>query len=263
MSCIRAVNCQPSGVRVALIANSMGKVSPLRRRASTSMRRSRTSPSALCTFTDETRYLAALGQAQLLNNELSHRIKNLLATIQAIAAQTFGASGLRDTFEQRLTALAAAHDLITSKGWSGSLDALVRTALEPFLAGGRIAIEGPAVELDDTHAVPFALALHELATNAAKYGALSTPQGRVEISWRLEADGALDFCWRERGGPPVIAPQRRGFGSRMIERSLARELKGAVVLDFQPQGLVCAIRARPRPLSDHAEPASSAASIAP
>lgn len=199
---------------------------------------------ALCTFTDETRYVEALERATLLNNELSHRIKNLLATIQAISAQTFGTSPLRDTFEQRLTALSAAHDLITGAGWTGSLEELVRTALDPFLAGGRITIEGPFVQLDDTQAVPFALALHELATNAAKYGALSGEAGRVEIAWRLEGPGALAFDWRETGGPPVTPPSRRGFGSRMIERSLAGELKGAARLDFRPEGLVCEIRAR-------------------
>ncbi|PVM83410.1 sensor histidine kinase [Caulobacter endophyticus] len=199
---------------------------------------------ALCTFSDETRYLAALERAALLNNELSHRIKNLLATIQAISAQTFGASPLRDTFEQRLTALAAAHDLITGASWAGSLDELVRTALDPFLAGGRIAIDGPFVQLDDAQAVPFALALHELATNAAKYGALSTPAGRVAIAWRLDEPGVVDFSWTETGGPEVTAPSRRGFGSRMIERSLGGELKGSATLDFRPEGLVCTIRAK-------------------
>lgn len=199
---------------------------------------------ALCTFTDETRYLAALERATLLNNELSHRIKNLLATIQAISAQTFGASPLRDTFEQRLTALAAAHDLITGAGWTGSLEELARAALAPFLAGGRIDMNGPFVQLDDARAVPFALALHELATNAAKYGALSAPDGRVEITWRLEDAGLLAFDWCEHGGPPVVAPSRRGFGSRMIERSLAGELKGSAKLAFKPEGLVCEIRAR-------------------
>ena len=201
---------------------------------------------ALCTFTDETRYVAALERATLLNNELSHRIKNLLSTIQAISAQTFGPLPLRDTFEQRLTALAAAHDLITTAGWAGSLEDLVRTALAPFLAGGRIAIEGPLVRLDDAQAVPFALALHELATNAAKYGALSGSAGRVAISWRLsaQAPGALAFEWRETGGPRVSLPTRRGFGSRMIERSLAGELKGHAALDFRPEGLVCQIQAQ-------------------
>ncbi|WP_164467424.1 sensor histidine kinase [Caulobacter flavus] len=199
---------------------------------------------ALCTFTDETRYLAALERATLLNNELSHRIKNLLATIQAISAQTFGSSPLRDTFEQRLTALAAAHDLITGAAWAGSLEELVRTALDPFLPGGRIGIEGPFVQLDDVQAVPFALALHELATNAAKYGALSGETGRVEIRWSLDEPDALSFEWREIGGPPVSPPSRRGFGSRMIERSLAGELKGSASLDFRREGLVCAIRAK-------------------
>lgn len=199
---------------------------------------------ALCTFTDETRYLAALERATLLNNELSHRIKNLLATIQAISAQTFGGSPLRDTFEQRLTALAAAHDLITGAGWAGSLEDLVRTALDPFLAGGRIDIDGPLVQVEDVQAVPFALALHELATNAAKYGALSGSAGRVAISWRLDSHGRLTFEWREQGGPPVVAPTRRGFGSRMIERSLAGELKGSAKLDFRPEGLVCLIEAK-------------------
>ncbi|MBI1684190.1 sensor histidine kinase [Caulobacter hibisci] len=205
---------------------------------------------ALCTFSDETSYLAALERARLLNGELSHRIKNLLATIQAISAQTFGTSPLRQTFENRLAALSDAHDLITSTGWSGGLAALVRTALEPFMASGRIAIEGCPVLLNDAQAVPFALALHELATNAAKYGALSAQGGQVDVSWTVQTaeQDRLVFCWRESGGPLVVAPKRRGFGSRMIERSLAGELKGEVTLAFEPTGVVCTIQALlPRP----------------
>lgn len=199
---------------------------------------------ALCTFSDETAYLAAEARSQLLANELNHRVKNIMTIVQAIAAQTFGPSALRGAFEERLTALAAAHDLITTNEWSGSLEDLVRVALEPFALGGRILIGGDSVHLNDAHTVPFALALHELATNAAKYGALSSPEGRVEVRWTLDDDRNLTFRWSETGGPIVTAPTRRGFGSRMIERGLAGELKGNAQLDFQPSGLVCQIQAR-------------------
>ncbi|MCY1646860.1 PAS domain-containing protein [Caulobacter sp. SL161] len=188
---------------------------------------------------------------RLLVNELNHRVKNSLATIQAIAAQSF--NGQRDmdeakeAFSNRIVALAEAHDLLTRENWEGAEmhDVASRVAV---LHGGsaRFELSGPSIRLSPKTALSLSMALHELATNAVKYGALSTQDGRIQIAWDLAPEtGAprLDLTWTERGGPPVTPPQRRGFGSRLIERGLAAELAGAAVIDFQPEGVVCRIRA--------------------
>ncbi|ATC23802.1 PAS domain S-box protein [Caulobacter vibrioides] len=188
---------------------------------------------------------------RLLVNELNHRVKNSLATIQAIAAQSF--NGQRDmdeakeAFSNRIVALAEAHDLLTRENWEGAEmhDVAARVAA---LHGGdaRFELSGVAIRLSPKTALSLSMALHELATNAVKYGALSVPEGVVRIVWDMAPEpGAprLDLTWTERGGPPVTPPQRRGFGSRLIERGLAAELAGAAVIDFQPEGVVCRIRA--------------------
>lgn len=188
---------------------------------------------------------------RLLVNELNHRVKNSLATIQAIAAQSFNGQRAMDeakeAFSNRIVALAEAHDLLTRENWEGAEmhDVASRVAL---LHGGaaRFALSGVAIRLSPKTALSLSMALHELATNAVKYGALSVQDGRIEIAWGLAPEpGAarLDLTWTERGGPPVKPPERRGFGSRLIERGLAAELAGAAVIDFQPEGVVCQIRA--------------------
>lgn len=188
---------------------------------------------------------------RLLVNELNHRVKNSLATIQAIAAQSFtGERGLpqaQEAFSSRIVALAEAHDLLTRENWEGAElhDVAARLA---DLHGGRARFElsGPAVRLSPKTALSLSMALHELATNAMKYGALSTPEGRIRLAWDLAPDpGAarLDLTWTERGGPPVKPPTARGFGSRLIERGLAAELSGSAAIDFRPDGVVCRIRA--------------------
>jgi PAS domain S-box-containing protein len=187
---------------------------------------------------------------RLLVNELNHRVKNTLAVVQALAWQTF--RGAADTgaaqsaFEARLAALSAAHDLLTRQNWeAASLSEIVAASAGHVDAyRGRILVSGPPVEIAPKPAVSIAMALHELSTNAIKYGALSNAHGRVEIDWTLaEAGDRLRLTWREKDGPETRAPARKGFGLRMIERGLAAELGGDVRLDFAPTGLVCTIDA--------------------
>jgi PAS domain S-box-containing protein len=192
---------------------------------------------------------------QLLLNELNHRVKNTLAVVQSVANQTF--RGIADpatkqAFESRLSALAAAHDLLTTENWESAalVDVVRKTGAGCGADESRVSIEGPDIRVPPKTAVSLAMALHELCTNATKYGGLSTAEGKVTVSWSIESsvDGPqLRLLWRESGGPPVSAPTSRGFGSRMIERALASELGGIVRLDFHAEGLQCLVEA---PLPD-------------
>jgi PAS domain S-box-containing protein len=188
---------------------------------------------------------------RLLVNELNHRVKNSLTTIQAMAAQSFNGSRslpeAQEAFTSRIVALAEAHDLLTRENWEGAElhDIASRLAV---LHGGpaRFELTGPAIRLSPRTALSLSMALHELATNAVKYGALSVAQGRIAIHWDLApGPGAerLDLTWTEHGGPPVKPPTQRGFGSRLIERGLAAELSGEAAIQFEPAGVVCRIRA--------------------
>lgn len=185
---------------------------------------------------------------RLLIHELNHRVKNTLAVVQGIARQSFrsleGAREAVEAFEGRLAALSAAHDVLTRQSWeAASIGSIVAEALAPHQSNdGRLAWRGDAADLGPKAAVALGLAMHELATNAVKYGALSVPTGRVEVSWTVQA-GVLRMIWREDGGPPVSTPTRKGFGTRLLEQGLASELRGAVRLEFPPQGLVCVIEA--------------------
>jgi len=190
-------------------------------------------------------------QLRLLINELNHRVKNTLATVQSMAAQTLRNEPdpvvAFEKFEARLLGLSGVHDILTRESWHGAeLQEVVERALRPFdQAGARFTINGPAVRLQPGGALTMALILHEMATNALKYGALSNAEGRVALSWTYApADRALEVAWTETGGPPVTAPTHRGFGSRLIERSLGGELKGAAAMDYRPEGLSCILRAR-------------------
>ncbi|PVM71927.1 histidine kinase [Caulobacter radicis] len=187
---------------------------------------------------------------RLLVNELNHRVKNSLATIQAIAGQTFHAArslpAAQEAFTARIIALSEAHDVLTRENWEGAdlLDVVDR--LVALHGGeGRFVLDGPSVRLSPRPALSLSMALHELATNAVKYGALSRQGGQVTISWSVDYSGVprLSLRWRESGGPPVVAPTRRGFGSRLIERGLAQELSGEARIDFKPEGVECAITA--------------------
>ena len=185
---------------------------------------------------------------RLLINELNHRVKNTLAIVQAIAWQSLRTGGaprrVREAFEGRLAALASAHDVLTRQNWeAGPIRHIVAEATAPHHAGdGRLVLEGPALNLEPKTAVALALAMHELATNAVKYGALSTAAGRVDVRWSTEG-GRLRLTWRESGGPPVQPVVTRGFGARLLERGLSAELDGSVALDFRPEGLVCSMEA--------------------
>jgi two-component system CheB/CheR fusion protein len=186
----------------------------------------------------------------LMVDELNHRVKNMLATVQSIAAQSLQGTDVdpqfREVFESRLIALSKAHNLLTSENWEGApLRELLREGLEPYRAKGRarIAIDGPDVRLSPKSAVALAMAFHELATNAAKYGALSNATGRVSVSWHIDTEQSdtLRLKWAESGGPLVQRPRRRGFGARLIEHGLSLELNGHAQLDFEPSGLICSI----------------------
>ena len=186
-------------------------------------------------------------QQQMLVGELNHRVKNTLAIVQSLAHQTFEKDATnRDaiaSFEGRLQALATAHNLLTRKSWeSAEMAEVVAEALAPFCTENRCDIDGPILILPPSTAVAMALATHELATNAAKYGALSNEGGRVSVRWSVSTD-ALTFVWREEGGPAVAPVTRAGFGTKLIKRTLASELKGTAELDFQSSGLVCRVKA--------------------
>lgn len=181
----------------------------------------------------------------LLLDELNHRVKNTLATVQAMAMQTLKDVDLpaRDAFLARLFALSGQHDLLTLDNWEGaSFEGVVRRALRPWREDNRTRfhVAGPAVHLDPKKALALGMAFHELASNAAKYGAFSNATGTVHVSWTISPDDqGLKLCWEERGGPQIAQPERRGFGLRLIEFGLAREISGQVQLDFRPEGLIC------------------------
>lgn len=186
---------------------------------------------------------------RVLMGELKHRVKNVLATVQAIARQTFGRSSADpaaiETFTARLAALGRAHDLLTRESWEDAeLSSIVRETLAPY-AIQRFTIEGPALRLRPRSVVAMSLALHELATNAAKYGALSVPGGHVDIAWSLHegAQPTFSLSWRETGGPPVDTPREKGFGSKLITQILAAELSGDVQLAYERTGIHCTVTA--------------------
>jgi two-component sensor histidine kinase/PAS domain-containing protein len=178
-----------------------------------------------------------------LLDEMNHRVKNTLATVQSIAVQTLKGvdEGARDSFIARLFALSSQHDLLTMDNWEGaSLEGVLRLALRPWREEdhARVALEGPAVHLDPKRALALGMAFHELATNAARHGALSNAEGHVRASWTA-GPTLLRFRWQECGGPRVDTPTRRGFGLRLIEHGLARELSGKVRMIFDPKGFIC------------------------
>lgn len=203
---------------------------------------------------DITDLKAAEQRQRLLFDELNHRVKNTLAIVQSLAQHTQRSrpdpQEFTRAFGERIMSLSRAHDLLTRTAWQGaSLEEIVRAVLEPFAAqAGRVAIAGAAVELPASITITLALMLNELATNAAKYGALSTDAGGIDISWTVvppEASGGeepvVDFIWQERDGPPVAPPKHRGFGSRLLAAS-AQQIKGELDARFTPEGLRCRIR---------------------
>lgn len=188
-------------------------------------------------------------QQNALISELNHRVKNTLAMVQSIALQTgLGAQSPADfiqAFDGRIQALVGAHDLLTANSWSGArLDDVIRRTVTPH-AAGRVTIAGPPVRLKAEPAVTMHMAFHELTTNALKYGALSTADGSVSVTWtidRASTPAVVHITWTERGGPPVAPPARRGFGTSLLQTGLAREFGGDALLTFAPGGLVCDMR---------------------
>ncbi|MBM6581336.1 PAS domain-containing protein [Microvirga sp. BT689] len=184
---------------------------------------------------------------QLLIRELHHRVKNTLATVQAIVGSTARTASSIDEFYQgfvgRIVSLARTHNLLTEDLWQkAALEDLVQTELGPYEdeARNRVVIEGPHVELPSEAAVPIGMAIHELTTNAAKHGALSTFGGQVEVRWDVKPEEErpiLHFSWIEKGGPRVSAPTRQGFGSRLLQRVLTTQLQADVSMDFPEEGL--------------------------
>lgn len=197
---------------------------------------------------DVTEQEEAAAHRELIFNELNHRVKNTLALVQAIAHRTLRGSDavpeVKD-FESRLRNLAEAHNLLTKGNWERApLTQLVSDAL--MMRNGRsdrYEMSGPDVSLAPKQALAIAMALHELNTNAVKYGALSVDAGKVDIEWHVEAGDTLSLHWRESGGPAVKTPEKHGFGTFMIERVLAGDLEGDVSLKFAPEGLECSVRA--------------------
>ncbi len=179
---------------------------------------------------------------RLLLDELNHRVKNTLATIQAISWQTLRTAqdlpSARKALDHRIGSMARAHDLLTSRAWTGANVAhVVQQALEAFTPA-QVQMSGIDVDVSPKHALSLSLALHELATNATKYGALSRPEGRVSVHWKMK-DGNLELDWNESAGPPVHQPTRRGFGSRLLEELVVRDLGGKIELDYDASGVRC------------------------
>jgi PAS domain S-box-containing protein len=202
-------------------------------------------------FVDLTEHKEDEAQSKMLIDELNHRVKNTLSTVQSIVWQTLRTPSdpkvIRESIESRLFALSRSHDLLTREKWesAGLLD-IVHDALEPFgVSGGRadrIAIMGENIRFPPKSALALGIAFNELATNAVKYGALSNAAGSILIEWTMETTPAgqqLLLNWKEKDGPPVAPPAHKGFGSRVIERGLAHELEGTIHLDYRPDGLVC------------------------
>jgi PAS domain S-box-containing protein len=201
-------------------------------------------------FVDLTKHKRAQAHSNMLINELNHRVKNTLATVQSIVWQALrkstDAKVIGESIQDRLSALSRSHDLLTREQWaSAALHDIVTDALEPFGASGalaeRLVIRGDNIRLSPKVTLALGIAINELATNAMKYGAFSNEAGSIEIAWSVvpSLHGArLLLNWTEKGGPLVSPPMRKGFGLQVIERGLAQELEGSVNLDFQPTGLI-------------------------
>lgn len=212
-------------------------------------------------FVDLTRQKQEQAQSTMLIDELNHRVKNTLATVQSIVSQALQKDPdpkvAQEAIESRLFSLSRSHDLLSRENWKGAgLRDLVEAALEPFgVANGRserFLITGKNVCLPANEALALGIAFHELATNAVKYGAFSNATGSILLAWAIEPTSEGDrliLHWQEKNGPAVTPPAQKGFGSRVIERGLPHELGGEVRLDYRTQGLECTINI-PAPLTE-------------
>jgi len=192
-----------------------------------------------------------------LTRELNHRVKNTLANVLSIVALTRRRASTIDDFAESLTgrvrALSATHDLLSHSDWSDApLESVIRSELAPYMADqdSHVELSGPEISLAPNDALSLGLAIHELATNAAKYGALGRETGRIHIHWQLVSPEVAEVHWREAGGPPVVPPAKRGFGRDLLEKIVAHELRSAVDLQFHPEGVECRLRVPVRRLSD-------------
>ena len=192
----------------------------------------------------------AEGHQKLLVAELDHRVKNVLATVAAVATDTSEDSSSKVDFvnalNHRIRSMAAAHALLSKSQWHDvSLADLVHQELAPYATARNTVIEGPDIRLSGTATQTIAMVLHELATNAAKYGSFSVPEGRVSVSWELESNGKvptrLTLQWREDGGPAVTTPAQPGYGTNLIRELVPYELEGTVDMEFKPDGLRCTV----------------------
>jgi len=201
---------------------------------------------------DQSAHREKQAHCEMLIDELNHRVKNTLSTVQSIMRQSLRAEAdpkvIRESIESRIFALSRSHDLLSHQNWEGAgLRSLIDAALKPFVVNGhaaRFTIEGPNIRLSPKATLALGIAFHELATNAVKYGAFSNEVGTIHIGWTIEAllgGERLILVWRESGGPLVTPPTHKGFGSQVIERGLAHELEGSVHLEYLPAGAVCTI----------------------
>ena len=235
---MEAVVERPDGSRVVIVVNIL----PLKDECGTVT-------GAVDCFYDITERKDAEERQRFLMNELAHRGKNLLAVVQAVASRTLsGTRPLaeeRDILSQRILALAHSQTALVIGGFEGAAVAeIVRLECESF--SDRVEVSGPEVRLNRRVAQTFAFVVHELSTNAAKYGALSVPAGRVAITWAIDGAGAsarFRFQWRERVGPPVVPPSRRGFGRLLLESAVAQDFGGLPAFRFEPSGLIYEIDA--------------------
>lgn len=197
---------------------------------------------------DVTEARLAEKRQRLLVNELNHRVKNTLATVQSLAYQTTrGKTAMApvDDFLARLMALSAAHDVLTRESWEAAdLSEIVQQAIRPYELPQRqrFVVDGGAVRISPRASLAISMALHELATNAVKYGSLSTDDGEVAIRWKVADDDLAHLEWSEKGGPPVTKPTRHGFGSRLLQRGLVGDLGSSPTLTYAPEGVVCAFK---------------------
>jgi two-component sensor histidine kinase len=191
----------------------------------------------------------ARGEAlhELLIDEVNHRVKNTLATVQSLSMQTFRNSAdlpAREKFDARLASLGRVHDVLSARKWEGAdIGDVVRATLEPFASTNpdRIAAEGPRVTMWPRSIVMLSMVLHELATNATKYGALSGAGGRVTVEWWMKPGRMVELQWRESGGPPVQKPAQAGFGSTLIEKGFPAQVGGTATLHYELEGLRCTL----------------------
>ena len=193
-------------------------------------------------------------QQRIVNGEIAHRLKNMLTMVQAIASQTLRSASDRESvyaFERRLMALSAAHDALLQNSWAqADLKSIATTVVEAIGFMDRVKMDGPPVALGARAALSFSLIVHELLTNACKYGSLTGDVGEVSLTWEIETDDGDDrlmIKWRERGGPPVTPPTRRGFGSKLISIGLAGT--GGVDLRYDPGGFAADLQAPMRHLA--------------